>query len=135
MTSDLRIPARSCTLLYDGECPMCATFASLTSRDSEGLSKADARQESSLREKATQAGMDLDYGIVVEDAGRLYYGPEAIHHLAHRPHSTLLLNLIYLPFRSLETSRLLYPFLVQIRRALLTMKRKPPIHNLREKQL
>jgi predicted DCC family thiol-disulfide oxidoreductase YuxK len=131
MTSDLRKSASSCTLLYDGECPMCSTFADLAGRDSEGLNKADARDESRLRKKATEAGMDLDYGIVVEDAGRLYYGPEAIHHLAHRPHSTLFLTLIYFPFRSLETSRLLYPVLVQIRRVLLKTLRKPLINNLR----
>jgi predicted DCC family thiol-disulfide oxidoreductase YuxK len=133
MTNEPAPQTQSC-LLYDGACPICSTFAKIADRAEDGcLRKIDARQESNLREQATAAGMDLDYGIVVESEGRLYFGAEALHYLANRPPKSLKTTLLYLVFRSRRLTRVLYPLLVRMRWTLLWMTRTSSIRNLSSK--
>ena len=121
----------SCTLLYDGACPMCSAFARVADASEAGqLKKVDAREAGSLRSRATAAGMDLDFGIVVEHGGTLYYGPDALFYLASRPGRGLMSRLFYLPFRARWSARILYPVLVNVRRALLWLKGTPLIRNI-----
>jgi len=110
---------------------MCATFAEFANNAEAGqLKKIDARQDSSLRTQATKAGFDLDYGIVIEHQGKLYYGADALTYLANRNHKNLKLKLVYLPFRYRWLSGLIYPLLVRVRRTLLWLRQKPLINNL-----
>jgi predicted DCC family thiol-disulfide oxidoreductase YuxK len=119
-----------CHLLYDGACPVCSSFARVADAAEAGqMTKVDARNDSILRQQATAAGMDLDYGIVVEHAGKLYYGPDALTYLAGRQRSSGW-SLIYLPFRSRAAAHILYPFLVRLRWLLLWLTRKSFIRNL-----
>ena len=131
MTDLTPLPEISCQLLYDGECPMCSAFARVADAAEAGqLKKVDARQDSILRAQATAAGMDLDYGIVVEHGGVLYYGADALTYLATMEHRSLTLKLLYLPFRSQLFSRWFYPVLVRVRWFFLWLERKSFIHNL-----
>ena len=118
-------------LLYDGQCPMCAAFAEFIDTAEVGqLKKIDARQDSPLQLQATKAGFDLDYGIVIEHQGKLYYGADALTCLAKRKHKSLKLMLVYLPFRYHWLSALIYPVLVKVRRMLLWFRKTPLINNL-----
>lgn len=77
--------------------------------------------------------MDLDYGIVVEHQGKLYYGADALTCLANRDAQSFKLKLLYLPFRLRWLSRCLYPVLVRIRWLLLWLRETPFINNLPKK--
>jgi predicted DCC family thiol-disulfide oxidoreductase YuxK len=127
-------PDAKCSLLYDGQCPMCSTFARFAETAESGqLKKIDARQDSALRTQATAADMDLDYGIVVEHQGVLHYGADAATCLAKRNHKSWQAKLLYWPFRFRWLSSLIYPVLVHIRRLLLWLGRKGLINNLRSR--
>jgi len=131
MSDHVSKPDTPYCLLYDGQCPMCATFAKFADTAEAGkLKRIDARQDSPLRTQATKAGFDLDYGIVIEHQGKLYYGADALTCLANRNHDSLKLMLVYLPFKYRWLSSLIYPLLVCVRRTLLWVRRKPLINNL-----
>jgi hypothetical protein len=46
------------------------------------LRLVNAREPCVVIDEITQAGLDIDQGMVVKMGGRLYYGTEAIHILA-----------------------------------------------------
>ena len=61
-------------------------------------------------DEITQAGLDIDQGVVVKMGGQLYYGAEAIHILALRSSRSDLFNkLNYYTFRSDTLSRIPIP--------------------------
>jgi len=75
---------REIWLVYDGECPVCATYCNYT-RLKEAAGKlilVDARHPSPLLDEVTALGLDIDQGMVVKIDGQIYYGPDAIHMLA-----------------------------------------------------
>jgi len=124
-------PQASFCILYDGECPMCSAFAKFADDAAGGrLSKIDARQDSPLRARATASGMDLDYGIVVESQGHLYYGVDALSYLAAASQKNLKTTLLYLPFRFHRLTCWMYPILVWVRWMILRLKRRSLIRNL-----
>ncbi len=134
MTNQTSESKPSYCLLYDSECPMCSAFANFVSSGENGqLEEVDARKASALKDKATRAGMDLDYGIVVEHQGQLHYAAAALTLLANRKHKSFRLWLLYLPFRLRLISHLLYPLMVRVRWILLRARKKSPIFNIAPK--
>jgi predicted DCC family thiol-disulfide oxidoreductase YuxK len=120
-------------LVYDWECPACDTYCRLVRipRSVGTLRLVNAREPSMVIDDITQAGLDIDQGMVVKMGGQLYYGAEAIHILALTSSRSDLFNkLSYYAFRSDTLSRILYPALRRCRNLLLKVMRKTKINNL-----
>ena len=120
-------------LVYDWECPACDAYCRLVRiPPSVGtLRLVNAREPSVVIDEITQAGLDIDQGMVVKMRGRLYYGTEAIHILALTNSRADLFNkLSYYAFRSDMLSRILYPALRTCRNLLLKVMRMTKINNL-----
>ncbi len=126
-------PVRSCWCT-DWECPACDTYCGLVRipRSIGTLRLVNAREPSALIDEITQAGFDIDQGMVVKMGEQLYYGAEAIHILALlSSRSDVFNNLTYYAFRSDTLSRILYPGLRTCRNLLLKLMGKTKINNLR----
>ena len=63
-------------LVYDWECPACDAYCRLVriQRSVGTLRLVNAREPSVVIDEITQAGLDIDQGVVVKMGGRLYYG-------------------------------------------------------------
>jgi predicted DCC family thiol-disulfide oxidoreductase YuxK len=121
-------------LVYDWECPACDAYCRLVRipRSVGTLRLVNAREPSVVIDEITQAGLDIDQGMVVKMGGRLYYGTEAIHILALTNSRADLFNkLSYYAFRSDMLSRILYPALRTCRNLLLKVMGRTKINNLR----
>ena len=121
-------------LVYDWECPACDAYCRLlrTPRSVGTLRLINARTWSTAVEEITEAGLDIDQGMVVKMGGQLYYGADAIHTLALLSSRLDLFNkLSYYAFRSKTLSRILYPGLRTCRNLLLKIMGKTKINNLR----
>lgn len=120
-------------LVYDRECPACNAYCQRV-RIGEGrgtLALIDARQRSTVMEKITRKGWDIDQGMVLEVDGTLYYGADAIHALSLLSNQTGAFNRInHWIFRSGARARVLYPLLRAGRNLLLKLLRKTKVNNL-----
>ena len=68
-------------LVYDKQCPLCENYCQLVRiRESVGeLVLVDARIDSEIMQQITEAGLDIDQGMVLKMEDNLYYGADAIH--------------------------------------------------------
>ena len=129
-------PAGEILLVYDPECPACDTYCRLVRvPPSAGrLSLVNARDPTPVMEEITEAGLDIDQGMVVKMDGKIYYGSDAIHALALISSRSGVFNkLSYYTFRSRTLSHVLYPALRACRNLLLKVLRKTKINNLEVK--
>ena len=120
-------------LVYDKECPACNYYCNLARiRESVGnLVLVNARDDSLVMREITAAGLDIDQGMVLKVADKLYYGSDAIHALSLMSTRSGIFNrLSYFFFRSETVSALLYPVLRACRNLLLKILRKSKINNL-----
>jgi predicted DCC family thiol-disulfide oxidoreductase YuxK len=76
--------AHDYTLIYDGQCPLCAADARFAQVDkSRGrLVCVDARKDDGIRRELTAAGLDIDAGMALIRDGAYLQGAEAAHALA-----------------------------------------------------
>ena len=121
-------------LVYDWECPACDAYCRLLriSRSVGTLRLINARTSSPAVGEITEAGLDIDQGMVVKMGGQLYYGADAIHILALNNSRSDLFNMLsYYAFRSRTLSGILYPGLRACRNLLLKVLGKTKINNLR----
>jgi predicted DCC family thiol-disulfide oxidoreductase YuxK len=120
-------------VVYDRQCPACDTYCRFVrvSPSAGSLRLVDARQATGVMKEITDAGLDIDQGMVVKMGGQLYYGSDAIHTLALLSTRSGLFNrLNHYVFRSQTLSRILYPALRACRNLLLKALRKTKINNL-----
>ena len=123
-------------LVYDGECPVCNYYRRmLRLRETVGqLQVINARDDSNIMREITEAGLDIDKGMVVKMHGELYFGADAMHApslLSSR--SGLFNRLNYHLFRMPAVSRRVYPVLATGRLLLLRLLGRKPIDNLTKK--
>lgn len=72
--------AKACTLVYDGDCPMCKFSAKLVDAE-EKVNARDANHP--LVRKLKKAGVDLDEGSVfIDQNGGVHQGREAVQQIA-----------------------------------------------------
>ena len=125
------------SLIYDGECPVCIAYseAADVEPDIGGLKRVNARSsDDPLVRRATEAGLDLDDGMVLVHQGRLYHGADALHMMARlAPKRGFYNRLNKLLFGSRTVSRLSYPILRAGRNTLLRIRRQGKIRNLDSK--
>ena len=120
-------------LVYDKECPACNYYCNLVRiRETVGnLVLVDAREPSSLMDEITAAELDIDQGMVLIVADRMYYGVDAIHALSIMSTRSGVFNRVsYWCFKSKAVSIVLYPILRAGRNLLLKVLRKTKINNL-----
>ena len=120
-------------IIYDGDCPVCARYVVMMRLQRHGgeVRLVNARDDHQTRDEMTAQGLDLDQGMVVELAGRLYHGADAMHLLAMLAGSNDNFNrLHHWLFRSKTRARLLYPWLRAGRNLLLRLRGSQPINNL-----
>ena len=115
-------PVDDVTLIYDGQCPVCTAYSCNVDAGPAQLHRIDARTGNAEVQKALEAGIDLDDGMVVLHQGKLYHGAEAMHRMALlSPKSGLRNRLNRLMFGNLAVARAAYPVLRAGRNALLRM--------------
>lgn len=122
-------------LVYDRECPACNYYCNLIRirRDLGNLRIIDARENSQILREITDAGLDIDQGMVLKMHSELYYGADAIHALALIGSRSGIFNrLNYWVFRSRVCSKLVYPMLKLCRNLLLKIMGKTKINNLKK---
>ena len=122
-------------LVYDRECPVCELYCTNTrlSDDAPELELVDAREDSDVMAEITDAGLDIDEGMVVKVDGQLLYGPDAIHKLAELSDRRGVFNRLgRLGFGGAARSRLLYPIAKAFRNLLLKLLGKTRINNLEQ---
>lgn len=122
-------PAATITILHDTQCPACAAWASGVASALPGqVELASAREHCPLRQRATDAGVDLDREFVVLHREQLLSGAAALHEVSKAlPRRHWLQRAL---FGRLWLARLIYPQLVNIRRLLLLILRVGRINNL-----
>jgi predicted DCC family thiol-disulfide oxidoreductase YuxK len=126
-------PAEPILLVYDKQCPACDFYCNLARirADVGELVLVDARAGGPVMDQITDAGLDIDQGMVLKVGPRLYYGSDAIHALSLMSTRTGIFNRIaYWVFRSQRGSRVLYPMLRALRNLLLKLLGKTKINNL-----
>lgn len=117
-------------ILYDGECPVCASYIALTKlrEVAPGLALIDARQRPDLVEHYRKRGIDINKGMVIK-IGDLTLEGASVFAMINRlsePNS----RLVKLSLRLLSghrRSRLVYPALALGRRVLLMLLRRKPL--------
>jgi len=117
-------------ILYDGECPLCATYVRMTRlRASAGpVRLIDARSDAPEVAEARAAGLDLDRGMIVKLDGRLYHGDAAMTALALLTTPSGVFNrLMRAFFRRPALARMLYPLMVAGRKLTLRLLGRRPI--------
>lgn len=118
--TDANEPAEDVTLIYDGQCPVCTAYSCNVDAGPARLNRVDARSGNAEVQKAIEAGVDLDDGMVVLHQGQLYHGAEAMHRMALlAPKSGLRNRVNHLLFGNLAIARAVYPALRAGRNALL----------------
>lgn len=74
------IPFQHVRILYDGECPFCATYVKMARLKamSQTLELLDARSVPDVIAEHARAGRDIDQGMIVEIDDKIYFGGEAM---------------------------------------------------------
>jgi predicted DCC family thiol-disulfide oxidoreductase YuxK len=124
------VPDEKLVLIYDGECPVCNSYARYVKlKKSVGsLVLVNARDGGPYVERVRTAGLDLDEGMVLSYGGRFYHGADCIHMLALLSTSSGLFNRINSAiFRSARLSAVLYPALRCGRNLLLRLLGRKPL--------
>jgi predicted DCC family thiol-disulfide oxidoreductase YuxK len=111
-------------IVYDGECPFCSNYVQLLRlRDALGpVQLLDARQGGALVDQLVNDGYDLDEGMALIMAHRVYHGADCINRLAVLSTPSNIFNRLNAAvFRSEFLSKLLYPVLRSGRNATLRL--------------
>ena len=135
MQAESAQPDATVQLVYDRECPVCELYCTNTQLSDEApeLELVDARENSEVMAEITDAGLDIDEGMVVKVDGKLLYGPDAIHKLAELSDRRGLFNRLgRLGFGGAARARLLYPIAKSFRNLLLKLLGKTRINNLEQ---
>ncbi len=121
--------------VYDGECPLCQMGATLYKvRQSVGqLHTVDARTEKNhpVMQEITQAGLNLDQGMVIKYQEQLYQGEAALTIMATLGEDAGWFNKINNRlFQSKALAKRCYPFMRGARNVALALKGSSQINNL-----
>lgn len=105
---------KAITIVYDGECPFCASYVKLLRlRDAVGpVRLVDARTDDPAVRRVQEAGFDLDDGMALLDGDTIWHGEDCINRIALMSTSSGLFNRINAAvFRSPGASKALYAVL------------------------
>lgn len=120
-------------LVYDNQCPACSYYCNLVQiKASVGeLTLINARDQHPVMLEISEAGLDIDQGMVLKMDDTLYYGEDAIHMLSLIGSSSGFFNRFnFWIFRSRGRAAFIYPILKFGRNLLLKMLGRSKINNL-----
>lgn len=115
-------------ILYDGECPVCSNYMQmLRLKENYEPTLINIRDGGHDVDRAQEAGLNLNDGMVLIKGEHLYYGDDCIHRLALMSTPSTLFNKVNaMIFRHPRLSRVIYPLLVLGRKLLLTLLGRKP---------
>ncbi|MEL6643707.1 MAG: DCC1-like thiol-disulfide oxidoreductase family protein [Pseudomonadota bacterium] len=125
------------TVIYDDDCPFCRNYVGmLRFREAVGpVTLQDARAGGPLVAALTDAGYDLDQGMILLINGEVHHGADAITRISLlSSQSTWFNRLNAAIFRHPRLSRILYPILRHGRNLTLRLLGRTPI-NTRTRRL
>jgi predicted DCC family thiol-disulfide oxidoreductase YuxK len=124
---------RDIWIVYDGQCPFCTRYVLLyrIRQLVDRVHLIDARSDDLLVRELSEAGFDLNEGMVVKWDDKIYYGSDAMHMLALLGSDLSFFNrLNRWLFSRQRLAHMLYPLFVTSRKLTLRMLGRPPIANL-----
>lgn len=114
MTAENRLKSSTMIILYDGDCPFCASYVRF-SRLREQFPDArllNAREATEERAQVEDAGYDLNDGMAVIMDDEIFYGADAMNYLALMTTQSTLFNRMVSAIMSRKPlARMLYPVL------------------------
>jgi len=116
------------TLVYDGGCPFCSSFAQRAELQGglPDLKIRDGRADHALRADLAGRGYRLANGAMLLEGDRIWHGSAAIAELNRRMNpSDALLQLLQQVFRNEGRAHQLYPALLLARRLALAAQGRP----------
>ncbi len=111
-------------IIYDGECPFCASYVRLTRlrREVGHVRLINARSDAAAVAEVVARGYDLDEGMIVRHGKQVFHGEAAMRHLAVLTAPDGAFNRVMRQiFRSPRRAAALYPLLVRGRRLALRL--------------
>jgi predicted DCC family thiol-disulfide oxidoreductase YuxK len=115
------------TIVYDGECPFCGSYAKLYAlRANAGkLAMVNARDNPALVTALREQGMEINDGMVVMWQGHTYWGAHAMHILSVLGAQSGFFGFANrVLFGRTTIARVTYPVLAFFRRLTLAMLRR-----------
>lgn len=112
------------TILYDGECPVCANYVNfLHFKEEVGeVELIDCRAHANIVEEARSQGFDLNDGMILILRGKLYYGDKAVQKIAQSSSKKGIFNRLQRSmFQSERAAKTLYPAMAAGRKLLLKL--------------
>ena len=130
LTSLSYYPAGSIIIIYDGDCPFCRSYITLTRlKELANTILLNAREEPALCQELLDEGVSLDDGMVVIINNQIHHGGDAINRITLLSSKNTLFNKVaYLVFSKPVISKVAYPFLRGIRNITLRLLGKRPIN-------
>ena len=130
LTSLSHYPAGSIIIIYDGDCPFCRSYITLTRlKELANTILLNAREEPALCQELLDEGVSLDDGMVVIINNQVHHGGDAINRITLLSSKNTLFNKVaYLVFSKPVISKVAYPFLRGIRNITLRLLGKRPIN-------
>ncbi|SCX87749.1 Protein of unknown function, DUF393 [Nitrosospira sp. Nl5] len=128
MPTDIASNPNRLSLIYDGECPFCTSFAAFHAArgNADDMELINAREKPVLVQELRSKGMEINDGMIVIWHGQYYHGAEGMHllsTLSAEPGAFTMLNKFL--FGSGSVAAVIYPMLAAGRRlALLLLQRK-----------
>ena len=116
------------TLVYDGGCPFCSSFAQRAELQGglPDLKIRDGRADHALRAELAGRGYRLANGAMLLEGDRIWHGSAAIAELNRRMNpSDALLQVLQQMFRNEGRAHQLYPALLLARRLALAVQGRP----------
>ena len=116
------------TLVYDGGCPFCSSFAQRAELQGgvPDLKIRDGRADHALRAELAGRGYRLAKGAMLLEGDRIWHGSAAIAELNRRMNpSDALLQVLQQVFRNEGRAHQLYPALLLARRLALAVQGRP----------
>lgn len=111
--------AQKIGVIYDKECPVCNHFACALT-ESKNIDMINGRIDSKLLKNAQERGLDIDKGLIAFSNNKFYYGSEAITFIAKNTKAKGVFSLAgQALLRHPSITKIIYPFLVLIRRIIL----------------
>ena len=130
---------RGVWFIYDGDCPICslASHALRIKQEFGEISVLNARENSNhpLLNEIRERQLDLDEGMVIVHDWQFYHGQEALLFMAQHGEPRGGFNHFIRLFRRQKLSKLAYPWMRATRNALLRLRHKQPIDNLKRAQV
>jgi len=112
-------------IIYDEQCPVCSAYSAaveVDEKDASAVRRINARSGDALVQKARDAGLDLNDGMVVIHKGKLYHGADALNLMARLAPAEGFTNRVNrLLFSNTTVAHVSYPLLRAGRNTLLRL--------------